>query len=69
MVAMAAFGAMTAVLMGNASGSPGNARSGWVRQLRLTALPGRGYVIAKIAGAGDGQPAVDPDRLRWSARR
>jgi ABC-2 type transport system permease protein len=51
MVAMAAFGAMTAVLMGNAERIAREREKGWVRQLRLTALPGRGYVIAKIASA------------------
>ncbi len=51
MVAMAAFGAMTAVLMGNAERIAREREKGWVRQLRLTALPGRGYVVAKIASA------------------
>jgi len=51
MVAMAAFGAMTAVLMGNAERIAREREKGWVRQLRLTALPGRGYVMAKIASA------------------
>ncbi|MBO8192708.1 ABC transporter permease [Streptomyces oryzae] len=51
MVAMAAFGAMTAVLMGNSERIAKERETGWVRQLRLTALPGRGYVAAKIASA------------------
>ncbi|MCM2421418.1 ABC transporter permease [Streptomyces sp. RKAG293] len=51
MVAMSAFGAMTAVLMGNAERIAREREKGWVRQLRLTALPGRGYVTAKIASA------------------
>ncbi|UWE12416.1 ABC transporter permease [Actinacidiphila bryophytorum] len=51
MVAMAALGAMTAVLMGNAERIAREREKGWVRQLRLTALPGRGYVTAKIASA------------------
>jgi ABC-2 type transport system permease protein len=51
MVGMAAFGAMTAVLMGNAERISREREKGWVRQLRLTALPGRGYVTAKIASA------------------
>ncbi|MDJ1136706.1 ABC transporter permease [Streptomyces iconiensis] len=51
MVAMAAFGAMTAVLMGNSERIAKEREQGWVRQLRLTALPGRGYVTAKIASA------------------
>ncbi|WP_329136055.1 ABC transporter permease [Streptomyces sp. NBC_01476] len=51
MVGMAAFGALTAVLMGNAERIAREREKGWVRQLRLTALPGRGYVVAKIASA------------------
>lgn len=51
MVAMCAFGAMTAVLMGNAERIAREREKGWVRQLRLTSLPGRGYVIAKTASA------------------
>ncbi|WP_435125796.1 ABC transporter permease [Actinacidiphila sp. bgisy144] len=51
MVSMAAFGAMTAVLMGNAERIAREREKGWVRQLRLTALPGRGYVTAKVASA------------------
>jgi ABC-2 type transport system permease protein len=51
MVSMCAFGAMTAVLMGNAERIAREREKGWVRQLRLTALPGRGYVMAKIASA------------------
>lgn len=51
MVAMCAFGAMTAVLMGNSERIARERDKGWVRQLRLTALPGRGYVMAKIASA------------------
>ncbi|SDN28551.1 ABC transporter permease [Actinacidiphila guanduensis] len=51
MVAMAAFGAMTSVLMGNAERIARERHKGWVRQLRLTALPGRGYVAAKVAAA------------------
>jgi ABC-2 type transport system permease protein len=51
MVAMASFGALTAVLMGNSERIAKEREKGWVRQLRLTALPGRGYVIAKIASA------------------
>jgi ABC-2 type transport system permease protein len=51
MVAMASFGALTAVLMGNSERIAKEREKGWVRQLRLTSLPGRGYVIAKIAAA------------------
>ncbi|MFD4743319.1 ABC transporter permease [Streptomyces virginiae] len=52
MVAMASFGALTAVLVGNSERIAKEREKGWVRQLRLTALPGRGYVLAKTAGAG-----------------
>jgi len=51
MVAMASFGALTAVLMGNSERIAKEREGGWVRQLRLTSLPGHGYVIAKIAAA------------------
>ncbi|MCF1598611.1 ABC transporter permease [Streptomyces muensis] len=51
MVSMASFGALTAVLMGNSERIAKERESGWVRQLRLTTLPGRGYVIAKTASA------------------
>ena len=51
LVAMASFGALTAVLMGNSERIAKEREKGWVRQLRLTALPGHGYVMAKIASA------------------
>ncbi|MFF7650152.1 ABC transporter permease [Streptomyces sp. NPDC007983] len=51
MVAMASFGALTAVLMGYSEQIAKEREGGWVRQLRLTSLPGRGYVTAKIASA------------------
>ncbi|MER0448079.1 ABC transporter permease [Streptomyces sp. Edi4] len=51
MVSMASFGAITAVLMGNSEKIAKEREKGWVRQLRLTTLPGRGYVLAKIASA------------------
>jgi ABC-2 type transport system permease protein len=51
MVAMASFGALTAVLMGNSERIAKERENGWMRQLRLTTLPGRGYVLAKIASA------------------
>jgi ABC-2 type transport system permease protein len=51
MVAMASFGALTAVLMGNSERIAKERENGWVRQLRLTTLPGRGYVLAKICSA------------------
>ncbi|MCN9242985.1 ABC transporter permease [Streptomyces sp. RY43-2] len=51
MVSMASFGALTAVLMGNSERIAKERESGWVRQLRLTMLPGRGYVLAKTASS------------------
>ncbi|MFD1659335.1 ABC transporter permease [Streptomyces caeni] len=51
MVSMASFGALTAVLMGNSERIAKEREGGWVRQLRLTTLPGRGYVLAKTAAA------------------
>ncbi|MDI5963909.1 ABC transporter permease [Streptantibioticus silvisoli] len=51
LVAMASFGSLTAVLMGNSERIAKEREKGWVRQLRLTALPGHGYVVAKIASA------------------
>ena len=51
MVSMASFGALTAVLMGNSERIAKERETGWVRQLRLTPLPGRGYVLAKTASA------------------
>lgn len=51
MVSMASFGALTAVLMGNSERIAREREGGWVRQLRLTTLPGRGYVLAKTASA------------------
>ncbi|MFJ5264114.1 ABC transporter permease [Streptomyces sp. NPDC088387] len=51
MVSMASFGALTAVLMGNSERIAKERENGWVRQLRLTPLPGHGYVLAKTASA------------------
>ncbi|SMQ18697.1 ABC-2 type transport system permease protein [Streptomyces sp. Ag82_O1-12] len=51
MVSMASFGALTAVLVGNSERIAKEREGGWVRQLRLTTLPGRGYVLAKTASA------------------
>jgi ABC-2 type transport system permease protein len=50
MVSMATFGAVGAVLNG-AMRIATERKEGWVRQLRLTALPGHGYVLAKVAAA------------------
>ncbi|MGK4582834.1 ABC transporter permease [Kitasatospora sp. HPMI-4] len=49
MVSMATFGAVGAVLGNSAQRISLERKSGWIRQLRLTALPGRAYTIAKIA--------------------
>ncbi len=49
MVSMATFGAVGAVLTGSAQRISLERKSGWVRQLRLTALPGRAYTTGKIA--------------------
>ncbi len=49
MVSMATFGAVGAVLTGSAQRISLERKSGWVRQLRLTALPGRAYTFGKIA--------------------
>ncbi|MFI9719074.1 ABC transporter permease [Streptomyces sp. NPDC052396] len=51
MVSMASFGAITSVLVGNSERIAKEREKGWTRQLRLTALPGHGYVAAKIASA------------------
>lgn len=59
MVSMASFGALTAVLMCNSERIAKERENGWVRQLRLTPLPGRGYVLAKTAAAAVGAlPAI-----------
>ncbi|GAA2131265.1 ABC transporter permease [Kitasatospora kazusensis] len=49
MVSMATFGAVGAVLTGSAQRISVERKTGWVRQLRLTALPGRAYTLGKIA--------------------
>lgn len=51
MVSMASFGAITSVLVGNAERIAKEREKGWVRQLRLTALPGHGYLLSKVASA------------------
>ncbi|MFB7474859.1 ABC transporter permease [Kitasatospora sp. NPDC056184] len=51
MVSMATFGAVGAVLTGSAQRISLERGSGWVRQLRLTALPGRAYTLGKIAAS------------------
>ncbi|WP_395294510.1 ABC transporter permease [Kitasatospora hibisci] len=51
MVSMATFGAVGSVLTGSAQRISLERSSGWTRQLRLTALPGRAYAVAKIAAS------------------
>jgi ABC-2 type transport system permease protein len=48
MIAMASIGAFSGALTGNAQRIAQERKDGWVRQLRLTALPANGYVTAKI---------------------
>jgi ABC-2 type transport system permease protein len=51
LIAYASFGALGAALTTNAQKIALERKEGWIRQLRLTALPGNGYVISKIASA------------------
>jgi ABC-2 type transport system permease protein len=48
MIAMASIGAFSGALTGNAQRISQERKDGWVRQLRLTALPANAYVTAKI---------------------
>jgi ABC-2 type transport system permease protein len=48
MVAMASIGAFSGALTGNAQRISQERKDGWIRQLRITALPASGYVTAKI---------------------
>jgi len=48
MIAMASIGAFSGALTGNAQRISQERKDGWIRQLRLTALPANAYVIAKI---------------------
>jgi ABC-2 type transport system permease protein len=48
MVAMATFGSFAGALNGNAIRIAEERKVGWIRQLRLTALPANAYVFAKI---------------------
>lgn len=48
MVSMASFGAFSGALTGNAQRIAQERKEGWIRQLRLTALPPQAYVIAKV---------------------
>jgi ABC-2 type transport system permease protein len=51
MIAMAAWGAFTGALTGNAVRIAQERKDGWTRQLRLTALPARSYVAAKVTAS------------------
>lgn len=51
LIAYASFGALGAALTTNAQKIATERKEGWVRQLRLTALPGNGYVIGKVVSA------------------
>jgi ABC-2 type transport system permease protein len=51
LIAYASFGALGAALTTNAQKIALERKEGWIRQLRLTALPGNGYVVSKIASA------------------
>lgn len=48
MVGMAAFGAFSGAFNNNAIRISQERKDGWIRQLRLTALPASAYVIAKV---------------------
>jgi ABC-2 type transport system permease protein len=48
MVSMATFGSFAGALTGNAQRISQEKKEGWIRQLRLTPLPARAYVIAKV---------------------
>ncbi|HEY0933261.1 MAG TPA: ABC transporter permease, partial [Trebonia sp.] len=48
MLAMATYGAFAGALMNNSIRIATERKSGWTRQLRLTSLPGGGYVFAKV---------------------
>jgi ABC-2 type transport system permease protein len=51
MIAMASIGAFSGALTGNAQRISQERKDGWVRQLRLTALPANAYVVGKIIAA------------------
>ncbi|HSZ43645.1 MAG TPA: ABC transporter permease [Trebonia sp.] len=48
MIGMAAFGSFSGALMNNSVRIAQERKEGWIRQLRLTPLPARGYVVAKL---------------------
>lgn len=51
LIAMASFGALGAALTTNANKIALERKEGWTRQLRLTSLPGSGYVTSKVVAA------------------
>ena len=51
LVAYASFGVIAASLNNNAMRISQERKEGWIRQLRLTALPSYGYVVSKIAAS------------------
>jgi ABC-2 type transport system permease protein len=48
MISMATLGGFSGALAGNAQRIAQEKKDGWIRQLRLTALPANGYVISKV---------------------
>ncbi|NUP48234.1 MAG: ABC transporter permease [Catenulispora sp.] len=48
MLAMATYGAFAGALMNNSIRIATERKTGWTRQLRLTSLPGGGYVFSKV---------------------
>lgn len=51
LISMASFGALGASLTTNANKIALERKEGWTRQLRLTSLPGSGYVTSKVIAA------------------
>jgi len=51
LIAFASFGALGAALTTNSQKIATERKEGWIRQLRLTALPSNGYVLSKITSA------------------
>jgi ABC-2 type transport system permease protein len=51
MITLAALGAISGSLMGNAQRIAQERKDGWVRQLRLTPLPANAYVVGKIVAS------------------
>jgi ABC-2 type transport system permease protein len=59
MVAMATFGALSGAFTNNTIRISQERKDGWIRQLRLTALPANAYVVAKlIASMVTSVPAI-----------